>query len=267
MKATAGWITLFASLFVLGPSRALAAERDNLSGKLLLLAAASTTEAVDEIRTAFVRLHPGVTIRVSYASSSTLAQQIHAGAEADLFLSASDEWADFLKQKKLVDQQSDLLSNQLVIITSADSTLGIQKPEDLLLAKVRRVALADPSSVPAGKYAKEALTRLGLWESLQVKVAGGADVRQALRFVETGAAEAGLVYATDAAASQGVRVAVKIDPTLSHPIRYPLVLLKRANENRAAVALYEFFSSPEAIAIFCRHGFVVLTPADNTPQK
>ncbi len=262
MKPNARWVILLVGAVICG--RAGAAEESDVSAKLLLLAAASTSEAVDEIRAAFVQLHPGVTVRTSYGASSTLAQQINVGAEADLFLSASSEWADFLSKKELVQQRRDLLSNQLVIVVPADATIAIQGPKDLSQAAIRRLALADPSSVPAGKYAKQALVALGLWSQLERKVAGAADVRQALRFVETGAAEAGIVYATDAAASRAVRVAAKIDPKLSQPIRYPLVLVKRGAERPAAVALYEFFSSPEAGAVFRRHGFVVLPPPGPT---
>ena len=263
MKTNARWAFLLIGAVLCGQAKA--ADSSGLSGKLLLLAAASTTEALNEIRAAFIQLHPAVTIRTSYGASSTLAQQINAGAEADLFLSASSEWADFLNKKKLVERQRDLLSNQLVIVALADSPLDIQKPSDLLQTHVRRLALADPRSVPAGIYAKEALTTLGLWKPLETKIAGAADVRQALRFVETGAAEAGIVYATDAAESRTVRIAATIDPKLSKPIRYPLLLLKHGAAKEAAVAWYDFFASPEAVAVFRRHGFIVLAPSDQ-PQ-
>jgi molybdate transport system substrate-binding protein len=241
----------------------VAAEGTELSGKLLLLAAASTTDTVDQVRAEFVRLHPKVTIRTSFAASSTLAQQIQAGAEADVFLSASTEWAEFLTQKNLVYRQRDLLTNQLVVVVPADSTITIKQPGDLVQARIRHLALADPKSVPAGIYARQALEKLDLWKSLDSKVAGAADVRQALQFVETGAAEAGIVYATDASASKAVRVAIQIDPKLSQPIRYPWVLLEHGAANPVAVAFYEFLSSPSASAIFRRHGFLVLTSAEN----
>ncbi len=240
---------------------AAAADPAEISGKLLFLAAASTTEAVDEIRAEFVRLHTGVTIRASYGASSALARQITAGAEADIFLSASTEWAEYLNKDKLVDRQRDLLSNELVIITPVDSELRISHPRDLLVDGVRHLALADFRSVPAGVYARQALTALDLWPRLEPRVAGAADVRQALHFVETGAAEAGIVYATDARASKRVRVAARIDPKLSDPIRYPVVLLKHGAGNAAAVAFYDFLLSPAAAAIFRRQGFIVLDGA------
>jgi len=238
---------------------AVAADRDP-AGKLLLLAAASTAEAIDEIRAEFVRLHPSTTVRTSYGASSTLARQITAGAGADVFLSASTQWADFLSDKNLVERRRDLLGNELVIVVPVDSKIGVNDPVDLAQPKIRRLALADPKSVPAGIYAKQALVRLNLWKQIEAKVAGAADVRQALQFVETGAAEAGIVYATDAAASKAVRVAARIESKLSDPIRYPVVLLKHGADNPAAVAFYDFLGSPAAGAIFRRRGFAVLPP-------
>jgi molybdate transport system substrate-binding protein len=241
-------------------SSAFGADAKPLTGKLLFLCAASTTEAIDELKGEFRRLHPGVTVRTSYAASSTLAQQISAGAEADLFLSASSQWSTYLEEKQLVARQRDLLSNQLVIVTLVESKLEIQSPADLTLTGVRHVALADPKSVPAGVYAKQALVRLDLWDKLKKKVVGAADVRQALHFVESGAAEAAIVYATDVVASQKVKLAARLDLDLSDPIRYPLVLLKRSADSAAAVALYDFLLSRTASDIFRRHGFAVLTP-------
>ncbi len=240
-----------------------AAEGPELSGKLLLFAAASTTEAVEQIGAEFVRLHPKVTIRTSFGASSTLAQQIHAGADADLFLSASTEWAEFLAKQKLVHRQQDLLGNQLVVVVPADSAISIKQPGDLTQPIIRHLALADPKAVPAGIYARQALGNLELWKQLESRVTGAADVRQALHFVEIGAAEAGIVYATDAAASRSVRIAIRLDPKLSEPIRYPLVLLQHGAANPAAVALYRFLGSPLASAIFRRHGFAVLTSTEN----
>ena len=199
-------------------------------------------------------------MRASYAASSTLARQIEAGAAADLFLSASGEWSEYLAQRKLVARQQELLANELVLIVPADSRLEITKPADLTSPQVRRIALADVASVPAGVYAKQALVKLDLWKQLSDKVTGAADVRQALQFVESGAAAAGIVYATDAAASKRVRVVTRFESGLSEPIRYPLVLLKHGSGNPAAVALFEFIASPAAAAIFRRHGFVVLLP-------
>lgn len=257
------YIVLLASWALLAPAWARAAEDAPLSGKVLVLAAASTIDAVDALRKEFTRQHPGVTLRTSFAASSALAQQISAGADADVYLSASRQWADFVEKKKLVAQRRDLLGNRLVVILPVDSKLKIGDAQDLTQSGVRRLALADPKAVPAGIYAREALEKLHLWTKLEPRVAGAADVRQALKFVETGAADAGIVYATDAAADDGVRVVLTLPARLSAPIRYPVVLLTHGSDNAAAVAFYEFLGSPAAATVFERYGFFVFRKPDS----
>lgn len=246
--------------------RLVAAEADALAGKVLILAAASTTDAVEELTRDFLRLHPNVTVRTSFAASSALARQIEAGAEADLFLSANQQWAGVIAQRGLAARQCDLLSNELAIVVPVDSPLKIERPADLEQSSVRHVALADVASVPAGMYAKQALEKLGLWTALEKKATGAADVRQALQYVESGAAEAGIVYASDAAASQRVRIVARIDSKLTEPIRYPLLLLADGQAKPAAAAFYEFLASPRAATVFKRHGFVVLARSPETRQ-
>jgi molybdate transport system substrate-binding protein len=227
---------------------------------VVLFGAASTANALDEIAREFHRDHK-VRVRVSYASSATLARQIEDGAGADVFVSAAGEWADYLEEKGLVAQRRDLLTNRIVVIVPSGSTIDVKKPTDLLSGRIRHVALADPEAAPAGVYAKQALSKLGLWEQLKSKVVPGADVRQALSHVETGAAEAGIVYATDAAISTGVRVVIQLSPELTEPIRYPALLLREGQGNPAAVSLFEHLTSPAAAGLFQKHGFTVLTSA------
>lgn len=222
---------------------------------MTLFAAASASGALDEIRGQFKR-ETGTDVKASYAASSTLAQQIAYGAEADVFVSASTQWADHLDQKALVKRRRDLLKNRLVIIVPAGSQLDVQKPEDLLDKAVRRLALADYTAVPAGIYAREALTKLGLWEQLRGKVVSGADVRQALAYVQSGAADAGLVYATDAAVCRSVKIVAEISTELTEPI-YAIVLLKPRESKGGAEAFYRYLNSPEAADVFRKHGFVV----------
>jgi molybdate transport system permease protein len=233
--------------------------------KVLVLAAASTTDAVDEIRAQFTRQHPEIAVDAAYAGSNALAQQIAAGAPADVFLSASLQWADFLAEKQFVAKRRDLLGNRLVVVVSNDSKLQLAQPADLASDAIRHLALADPTSVPAGIYARQSLEKLGLWNKLEPKVAPAADVRQALQSVASGAAEAAIVYATDAAASKRVRVALALDPKLAEPIVYPVVLLKAAADRPAAVAFYEYLASPDAAAVFRRHGFIALAEPERAP--
>ncbi len=260
LPLVAGWITGCVACW------SLASEARSPDSEILVLAAASTTDAVEEIRTEFVRRNPTWTVRTSFGASSALARQIVAGAQADLFLTASTEWADLLSREGLVARQRDLLSNRLVVIVPIASRLNIRKPDDLLADDVQRLALADPQAVPAGVYAREALETLGLWKQLSRRVAAGANVRQALQFVSTGAAEAGIVYASDAAADPRVRVVLELDARLSAPIRYPVVLLKHASDNPAAEAFYDFLASADAGTIFERHGFLAPIGARKVPS-
>jgi molybdate transport system permease protein len=231
----------------------------------LLLAAASTTDAIEDIVRQFEAAHPTLDVRTSFGASSTLAQQIVAGARADLFLSASTQWADTLAEKNLVAKRQDLLGNRLVVIVPKDSTLRLAAPQDLVADNIQRLALADPAAVPAGVYAREALEKLGLWQQLAPRVAAGADVRQALDFVATGAADAGIIYASDVASQDQVQIACEFPAAFSQSIRYPLVLLKDAGP--AAEKLYEFLSTPAAAEVFERHGFVVLTTTPPTAPR
>lgn len=216
----------------------------------------------------------GAAIIANYAGSDVLARQIKAGAPADIFLSASQSWADDLEKAGLVARRVDLLSNELVIVVSKGNPAKVARPEDLTKPAVTRIALADPSSVPAGVYAKEAFTKLKLWAGIEPKVVAGDSVRWALTTVARGEIPVGVVYATDArpgvaagggqanpSGVSGVEVVFTFPPETHSPIRYPLVLLRRAADRSAALALYDRFQSPSAAAIFRELGFVWLPPA------
>ena len=233
------------------------ATQDKTPPPILVFAAASTTNALNEIKAQFTQ-ETGIVVETSYASSSTLAEQIAQGAAADLLLSADAKWADYLAKKGEVARREDLLGNRLVIVVPTDSKSGITKPEDLLSAGIRHLALGEPQSVPAGIYAKQALTKLGLWEQLKPKVVSAVDVRQALTYVESGSAEAGIVYATDAAISKKVKMVTEIPETLTGPVRYPLLLLKAGEDSAAAQSFYRYLTSPTAANIFRRYGFTVV---------
>jgi len=233
------------------------AKKPRRQAVVVVFAAASTTNALNEIKATFAKNAPAE-VRTSYAGSSTLAQQIVQGAEADLFISADEKWADHVEAKMPIARRRNLLGNRLVIVIPSDSNLKLEKPEDLLSAEVKHLALADPDAVPAGRYAKQALTKLDLWDKVKGKVAPAQDVRHALTYVETGAAEAGIVYATDAAVSKKVKIAVEIPANLTEPVRYPVLLLKRAEENEAAASFYDYLGSPESTRVFEKFGFLVL---------
>jgi molybdate transport system substrate-binding protein len=232
---------------------------------VLVLAAASTTNALDEIRQQFTR-ETGIEVSASYAASSTLAQQIVHGAEADVFLSADQKWADFLAAKGLVTQRHDLLGNRLVVVAPANSAFKLTRAEDLATARIEHLALGDPAGVPAGRYAKQALTKLGIWDQLEAKVVAAEDVRHALAYVETGSAEAGIVYSTDAAISKKVKIVAEIPSHLTEPIRYPVAILRHGQGRASVAAFYRYLASPAAKKVFQKYGFVVLDEPETPSQ-
>lgn len=251
----------FVALIVVATSRVTAVAQDGTAvdkKTIVVFAAASTTNAIDEIKQQFAK-QAGINVQTSYAASAPLAQQIVNGADADIFISADTKWADYLAEKKLVAQRRDALGNRLVIVVPNGSKPDIKKPEDLIVKPIEHIAIGEPDSVPAGKYAKQALIKLDLWEKLKEKTVPAQDVRQALTFVETGAAEAGIVYATDAAISKKVKVAVEIPETLTGPIRYPIVLLIQGIGKPEAELFFRYLNSPEAVKIFKKYGFIIQT--------
>lgn len=230
----------------------------------VVLAAASLQEGLtDAARAWTARRHaPPV---LSFASSSSLARQIEAGAPADLFVSADEEWMDHVAGKGRIraNTRAAFLSNRLVLIAPAASrtkgnlrlAIGRNFPLARLLGS-GRLAMADPDAVPAGKYAKAALSNLGVWGAVSPRVARAENVRAALALVERGEAPFGVVYATDARASSRVRV-VGVFPAETHPpITYPVALLARST-NREAEGFRRFLISREGKAIFARRGFQV----------
>ena len=224
-----------------------------------IFAAASLHDAIDAVSSSYASAsHENVT--PVYAASSALARQIENGAPADLFISADEQWMDYVDSRGLIDTASrvDLLGNALVLIAPNSAPLTLAIAPGFPLAKALgdgRLAVGDPTHVPAGIYAKAALEHLGVWTEVANKLAPTADVRAALVLVERGEARAGIVYATDAAASPIVTV-VGTFPADSHPaITYPLALIRDARDG--ARGFYDFLRGPDARRIFTRFGFTV----------
>ncbi len=193
-------------------------------------AAASLTNAITDLEKAFEK-QTKIEVKTSYAGSSTLAKQIEAGAPADVFISADEQWMNYLQNKKLIvsNQRINLLGNKLVLIAPKNSTINtikMDKNVDPSTAFQGKWCTGDTKSVPVGKYGKQALTSLGWWQKLQPKLVETEDVRAALNFVARGECQLGIVYATDAAISKDVKV-VGVFPENTHaPIIYPLVSSK-----------------------------------------
>ena len=228
------------------------------AGDVLVFAAASLKESLDANVKDF-EAATGYKVSVSYAGSNALARQIENGAPADIFISADLDWADYVERRglALAGSRRNLLANDLVLIAPAASNVRLKLARGVDIASAlgaRRIALANPDAVPAGKYARAAFIRLGAWEAIERKVAAVDNVRAALALVARGEAPLGVVYRTDAMADRNVRV-VDAFPDGSHPpIVYPIVVLKRSG-TRASTALEAFLGSPAAMATFRRFGF------------
>jgi len=217
-------------------------------------AATSLTDVVGAIAKRFEPIRQSHVV-AGYGASNTLAQQLHEGAEPGIFISASLEWVDTLESWGLVEPGSrvDLAGNALVVIVPKGARDVPASLDGLADPKYARIALADPVAVPAGRYAKAALEKAGVYENLKGRVVAAQDVRTALAYVERGEAAAGIVYATDAAASGKVDVAFRVPPELHPKIVYPMVIVKGANTRTRE--LYEFLRSPEAKAELTKAGF------------
>jgi molybdate transport system substrate-binding protein len=229
---------------------------------LIASVAASTTEVIEELNQQFHK-DASVDVNVNAGPSNALAAQILAGAPADVFLSASPEWTDKLEEEGRAAAKTELLSNLLIVVVPKGNPAGVHEPKDLAAERVKKLALAG-ENVPAGKYADQALTKLGLLEQLTAakKVARGEDVRATLSFVERGEAEAGVVYATDARAVPGVEIAFQLDPALHEKITYVLVLVKNESANPAAQRYYDFLRGSQAAEAFEKFGFTPLSAGE-----
>ena len=231
-----------------------------LAADLTVFAAASLKEALDAQVKQF-QSATGRKVVVAYAASSTLAKQIESGAPAHLFIAADLDWMDYVERKGLVMQGTriDLLRNRLVLVAPAASKAPLAIAPGVALAAALgagRLAMANPDSVPAGKYGKSALEFLGVWRDVDKHVARAENVRAALALVSRGEAPLGIVYATDAHADKGVRI-VDTFPEASHPpIVYPAAVLA-SSKSPAATQLLDYLRSPPARAAWKEFGFTV----------
>jgi molybdate transport system substrate-binding protein len=251
------WFTILGSLL----SSACESKKQTAAPTLTVFAAASTTEVIAEAATRYEKAS-GVHVITNFGSSSTLAKQIKGGAKADVFLSADEEWMDDLAGAGFIQAgtRADLLSNTLVLVAPKGKALHVTMSKDFDIAKapINRLALGDPAHVPAGRYAQETLTSLGWWATLKDKVIPAQDVRAALRLVELGEADAGVVYSTDAKVSDNVEVLGAFPEESHKPIHYPIGVCTGASPD--AVKFVAFLRSPEMATVFQGRGFTPIPP-------
>jgi molybdate transport system substrate-binding protein len=229
-------------------------------GDLIVFAAASTKNALDAVNARW-RSETGKSARISYAASSALAKQIEGGAPAQLFISADIPWMDYLTQKDLIkpETRTSLLGNRIVLVASKDKANPVDIKPGFDLAEIiggGRLAMANVESVPAGKYGKASLEKLGVWDSVKGKLAQAENVRAALLLVSRGEAPAGIVYATDAGADKGVAIIGTFPENTHPPIIYPVALTKGAGAD--AEAFLAYIRSGKAKLLFEAEGFAVV---------
>lgn len=225
---------------------------------LLISAAASLREVMEEIKPFYQREYPNVNLTFNFGASGALLQQIEQGAPADILISAAQYQMDTLDQKgSLVPgTRSNLANNKLVLIApknsrSVSSFMSLKQPG------IKRIAIGEPRSVPAGQYGEQVLQNLNLWKVLKPKLVYANNVRQVLAMVESGNADAGLVYATDAKISDKVKVVVIAANNLHSPIVYPMAVLRSSKHIEIAKAWVQYLSNPEARNILRQYGFIV----------
>lgn len=223
--------------------------------KLNISAAASLQDAAQELQTLYQKDNPKVELIYNFGASGTLQQQIEEGAPCDLFISAGQKQMNALEEQVLLldGSRSNLLKNELVLIAGLDS--DIASMEDLATDKVEKISIGTPESVPAGNYAKEALTNLNLWSAVKSKIVYAKDVRQVLTYVETGNVDAGLVYLSDTIVSDQVKVILSVPSDAYTEVTYPMAILNSSTNSDEAKAFVEFLKTEEAGNILKEYGF------------
>lgn len=250
------WLLSFCLACVLPLCMARVQAADD-GGAITVFGAASLTNALQDLGDEFTK-QTSIAVRFSFAASSALAKQIENGAPADVFFSADTDWMDYLQERNLIQRPTrrDALGNRLVLIAPLDSKLELKIAPRFPLAATLgngRLATGDPDSVPVGRYAKEALTRLGVWDSVVDRIVRADSVRAALAFVDRGEAPLGIVYETDALVDKNVRL-IDTFPADSHtPIVYPVALTKSAKPDAAKFVAY--LRGPAGDVTFSHYGF------------
>jgi molybdate transport system substrate-binding protein len=226
---------------------------------LTISAAASLTESMEEIKKLYTAEKSNVTIVYNFGASGSLQQQIEQGAPVDVFLSAAPKQMDALNDKNLIlkDTRIDLLENKVSLIVPSNGT-GITDFKDVTSDKIKKLALGEPKSVPVGQYSEEVFTKLGILDAVKPKAVYAKDVKEVLTWVESGNADAGIVYSTDAKTSTKVKVVAEAPAGSHSPILYPAAVLKDTKNLEAAKDFMKYISSAKCKTIFEKYGFTFL---------
>lgn len=225
--------------------------------ELMISAAASLTDALNEVKASFESHHPDIVLTFNFGSSGKLAQMITQGAPVDVFLSASEKDMLTLQDNDLIIEETKLpfTKNEIVLITNKEHPAKLESIEEINPATAGHLSIGEPESVPVGRYTKEMLEHLGSWTSLQNNLVYGSDVRQVLTHVEMGNAELGFVYASDAEISPKVEVIATADPDWHEPIVYPGAVVTESLYAEEAERFLTYLASDESKMIFKKYGF------------
>ncbi|WP_301170669.1 molybdate ABC transporter substrate-binding protein [Brevibacillus nitrificans] len=225
--------------------------------EIMVSAAASLTDALNELKSTFEADNPGITVSYNFGSSGKLAQQIGQGAPSDVFLSASAKDMNGLEEKQLItkDTRQDFTQNELVLITGASSSVTIDSFEKLTDSSLKHIAVGEPETVPAGRYAKEVMDTLKISDNVKDRLVYGSDVRQVLTFVESGNAEVGIVYASDVLISKNVKILATAKSEWHQPIVYPGAVVAASEHADAAKTFLSYLTSDKGKEILKKYGF------------
>lgn len=260
-KLLALMLVLLLSLSVLGGCSQDTAEDESKDDgeevELLVSAAASLTDVMEEIEEAYQVDNPNTEIVYTYAGSGTLQTQIEEGAPVDVFISAAEKQMDALEEKDLIvgESRTTLLENKVVLIIPKDSELEINEFEDILNPDISQIAIGDPTNVPVGQYSEEIFNNLNMMEILEPKLVFGNDVRTVLTWIEQGQMDAGLVYQTDAFTSDDVDIVGEAPESSHKDVTYPVAIVSSSKKTEESQKFIDFLSSDKARELFEKYGF------------
>jgi len=242
------------------PSTTTSETNPKISGDITVSAAASLKDALTEVKDLYLKKEPNANVIVNFAGSGSLSQQIQQGAAVDIFISASTKDITNLKDAELLDNTTlkNLLGNEVVLIVPKDSTTTINKFEQVVDPAITKIGMGEPTTVPVGQYATDVFTFLNVMDQVKDKIVYGKDVKEVLTWVETGNVDAGVVYSTDAKASDKVKVVATATADSHKAIIYPAAVIKASKNPEAAKDFNDFLSSDAAKAVFVKYGFTTL---------
>jgi molybdate transport system substrate-binding protein len=248
---------IFLSFMLMIFSIACSSQDQDHKVELMISSAASLTDARNELKPLFEEQHPQISLVFNLGSSGKLAKQIEQGAPSDVFLSASKKDMDALESKDLIrnETRADFAKNKLVLISNSDKPIQASSFEAIPIAQIQHMAIGEPDTVPAGRYAKEALEAIGLWPSLQGKLVMGSDVRQVLTYVSSGNADLGIVYSSDAVTTHNIKILAEAQKEWHQPIVYPGAVVSASANPEEAQAFMTFLLGEKGREILVKYGF------------